>query len=411
MNKPELLAPAGTFEKAKIAFLYGADAVYAGTNKLSLRTRTSMEFDDLINTVKLAHSLNKKVYVAMNIYARDDEFELIKEEAGYLEKIGVDGIIVSNGGVLEVVKEYAPNTEIHISTQANVTDLNTCNFWYKNGASRVILARELSKDEIKYITKNKPNGLTIEMFVHGAICYSYSGRCYMSDYMAGRSANHGDCAQPCRWAYNLYAEEINKPGEMMPVEYDEKGTYIFSSKDLCLIKDIPTLFDIGVDSLKIEGRLKTEFYVANIVHAYRHAIDDYAKDPENWNPEKYFNEVDKARTRETSTFYFNEKYNPKVQDYSGKQYNPNYEFAGIVLDTDINGISTIEIRNKLSVGDNLEIMLPETLEPKSMTIEKLYDSETGKEIDTVNPGVKEQKVKVKLPVEVKVGYIIRKYKN
>ena len=411
MNKPELLAPAGTFEKAKIAFLYGADAVYAGTNKLSLRTRTSMEFDDLINTVKLAHSLNKKVYVAMNIYARDDEFELIKEEAGYLEKIGVDGIIVSNGGVLEVVKEYAPNTEIHISTQANVTDLNTCNFWYKNGASRVILARELSKDEIKYITKNKPNGLTIEMFVHGAICYSYSGRCYMSDYMAGRSANHGDCAQPCRWAYNLYAEEINKPGEMMPVEYDEQGTYIFSSKDLCLIKDIPTLFDIGVDSLKIEGRLKTEFYVANIVHAYRHAIDDYANDPENWNPEKYFNEVDKARTRETSTFYFNEKYNPKVQDYSGKQYNPNYEFAGIVLDTDINGISTIEIRNKLSVGDNLEIMLPETLEPKSMTIEKLYDSETGKEIDTVNPGVKEQKVKVKLPVEVKAGYIIRKYKN
>ncbi len=411
MNKPELLAPAGTFEKAKIAFLYGADAVYAGTNKLSLRTRTSMEFDDLINTVKLAHSLNKKVYVAMNIYARDDEFELIKEEAGYLEKIGVDGIIVSNGGVLEVVKEYAPNTEIHISTQANVTDLNTCNFWYKNGASRVILARELSKDEIKYITKNKPNGLTIEMFVHGAICYSYSGRCYMSDYMAGRSANHGDCAQPCRWAYNLYAEEINKPGEMMPVEYDEQGTYIFSSKDLCLIKDIPTLFDIGVDSLKIEGRLKTEFYVANIVHAYRHAIDDYANDPENWNPEKYFNEVDKARTRETSTFYFNEKYNPKVQDYSGKQYNPNYEFAGIVLDTDINGISTIEIRNKLSVGDNLEIMLPETLEPTSMNIEKLYDSETGKEIDTVNPGVKEQKVKVKLPVEVKVGYIIRKYKN
>ena len=240
MKKPELLAPAGTFEKAKVAFMYGADAVYAGTSKLSLRTRTEMQFDDLLETVKYAHSLNKKVYVAMNIYARDEEYDLIIKEAKHLDEIGVDGIIVADGGIVEIVKEYAPNTEIHISTQANVVSLHTCNFWYKNGASRIILARELSKDEIKYITENKPNGLDIEMFVHGAICYSYSGRCYLSDYMAGRSANHGDCAQPCRWSYNLYAEEKNNPGEMMPVETDEKGTYIFSSKDMCLIKDIPT---------------------------------------------------------------------------------------------------------------------------------------------------------------------------
>ena len=232
MKKPELLAPAGTFEKAKVAFMYGADAVYAGTSKLSLRTRTEMQFDDLLETVKYAHSLNKKVYVAMNIYARDEEYDLIIKEAKHLDEIGVDGIIVADGGIVEIVKEYAPNTEIHISTQANVVSLHTCNFWYKNGASRIILARELSKDEIKYITENKPNGLDIEMFVHGAICYSYSGRCYLSDYMAGRSANHGDCAQPCRWSYNLYAEERNNPGEMMPVETDEKGTYIFSSKDM-----------------------------------------------------------------------------------------------------------------------------------------------------------------------------------
>lgn len=215
MKKPELLAPAGTFEKAKVAFMYGADAVYAGTSKLSLRTRTEMQFDDLLETVKYAHSLNKKVYVAMNIYARDEEYDLIIKEAKHLDEIGVDGIIVADGGIVEIVKEYAPNTEIHISTQANVVSLHTCNFWYKNGASRIILARELSKDEIKYITENKPNGLDIEMFVHGAICYSYSGRCYLSDYMAGRSANHGDCAQPCRWSYNLYAEEKNNPGEML----------------------------------------------------------------------------------------------------------------------------------------------------------------------------------------------------
>ena len=410
MIKPELLAPAGTFEKAKVAFMYGADAVYAGTSKLSLRTRTEMEFDDLVETVKLAHSLNKKVYVAMNIYARDSEYEQIVKEAKHLDEIGVDGIIVSDGGIVEILKEYAPNTEIHISTQANVTSLHTCNFWYKNGASRIILARELSKDEIKHITENKPNGLEIEMFVHGAICYSYSGRCYLSDYMAGRSANHGDCAQPCRWSYNLYAEEKNNPGNMMPVETDEKGTYIFSSKDMCLIKSIPELFDIGIDSLKIEGRLKTEYYLATVVNAYRHAIDDYFENQENWDSQKYMNELEKAKTRGLTEFYFNDKENKDIQDYEGKQINPNFEFGGVVVSTGIEGITTIEIRNKLSVGDKLEIMVPEKLEPYTFNIEKLYDVETGEEIDTVNPGVKEQKVKMKLPVDVKPGYIIRRVK-
>lgn len=410
MKKPELLAPAGTFEKAKVAFMYGADAVYAGTSKLSLRTRTEMQFDDLLNTVKLAHSLNKKVYVAMNVYARDEEYDLIIQEAKHLDEIGVDGIIVADGGIVEIVKEYAPNTEVHISTQANVVSLHTCNFWYKNGASRIILARELNKDEIKYITENKPNGLDIEMFVHGAICYSYSGRCYLSDYMAGRSANHGDCAQPCRWSYNLYAEEKNNPGEMMPVETDEKGTYIFSSKDMCLIKDIPSIFELGVDSLKIEGRLKTEYYLATVVNAYRHAIDDYYEHPEEWDYEKYMNELAKAKTRGLTDFYFNDKFNKDVQDYDGKQINPNFEFGGVVVSVGINGIATVEIRNKLSVGDKLEVMIPEKLEPFTFEIDKLYDIEIGEEIATVNPGVKEQKVKFKIPVDVKPGVIIRRVK-
>jgi putative protease len=410
MKIPELLAPAGTFEKAKVAFMYGADAVYAGTSKLSLRTRTQMEFDDLINTVKLAHSLNKKVYVAMNIYARDNEYDLIKEQAKYLDSIGVDGIIIADGGVVDIVKEYAPNTEIHISTQANVVSLSTCNFWYKNGANRIILARELSKDEIKYITDNKPTGLDIEMFIHGAVCYSYSGRCYMSDYMAGRSANHGDCAQPCRWAYNVYVEEIAKPGQYMPVEYDEKGTYIFSSKDLCLLKEIPTIFNLGVDSLKIEGRLKTEYYLASVVNAYRHAIDDYVQNPEKWDYKKYLMELDKVRTRGQTDFYFNNKYNPDIQDYDGKQINPEYEFGGIVISTDTSGITTIEIRNKLSVGEELEVLIPNKLEPYKFKIEKLYDVETDAEIETVNPGVKEQKVKLKIPIEVNTDYIIRRLK-
>ena len=410
MNKPELLAPAGTYEKAKVAFMYGADAVYAGTSKLSLRTRTEMQFDDLLNTVKLARTLNKKVYVAMNIYARDDEYELIKEEAKHLDEIGVDGIIVADGGIVDIVKEYAPNTEVHISTQANVVSLHSCNFWHKNGAKRVILARELSKDEIKHITEHKPTGLDIEMFVHGAICYSYSGRCYMSDYMAGRSANCGDCAQPCRWSYNLYVEEKNKPGEFLPIDYDEKGTYIFSSKDMCLLKDIPTIFDLGVDSLKIEGRLKTEYYLATVVNAYRHAIDDYYNNPNDWNYEKYMFELEKAKTRGITDFYFNEKYNKDIQDYDGKQINPNYEFAGIVVSVGVNDIATVEIRNKLSVGDKLEVMIPNVLKPYEMVIEKLYDYETGEEIDSISPGVKGQKVFMKLPIKCEEGWILRRKK-
>ena len=403
MNKPELLAPAGTFEKAKVAFMYGADAVYAGTSKLSLRTRTEMQFDDLINTVKLAHSLNKKVYVAMNIYARDDEYELIKEEAKHLDEIGVDGIIIP--------KDRSVDVNSTVSTQANVVSLHSCNFWYKNGAKRVILARELNKDEIKHITEHKPNGLDIEMFVHGAICYSYSGRCYMSDYMAGRSANCGDCAQPCRWSYNLYVEEKNTPGEFLPIDYDENGTYIFSSKDMCLLKDIPTIFDLGVDSLKIEGRLKTEYYLATVVNAYRHAIDDYYNNPADWNFEKYMVELEKAKTRGITDFYFNGKYNKDIQDYDGKQINPDYEFAGVVVSVGVNDIATVEIRNKLSVGDKLEVMIPNVLKPYEMTIEKLYDYETGEDIETVNPGVKEQKVKFKIGTDVKSGYIIRRVKN
>ncbi len=221
---------------------------------------------------------------------------------------------------------------------------------------------------------------------------------------------NGDCAQPCRWSYNLYVEEKNTPGEFLPIDYDEKGTYIFSSKDMCLIKVIPTLFDINVDSLKIEGRLKTEYYLATVVNAYRHAIDDYYESPNNWNYESYMFELEKAKTRGITDFYFNEKYNKDIQDYDGKQINPNYEFGGIVVSTGIDGISTVEIKNKLSVGDKLEIMIPNVLKPYEMNIENLYDVETGEEIDTVNPGVKEQKVKFKIPTEVKPGYIIRRVK-
>ena len=232
MKEVELLAPAGSFEKSKIAFLYGADAVYAGTSSLSVRTRAEMKDDDLVKTIKYAHSIGKKVYTAINIFAWDTNYEEIKKQLKILEELKVDAIIVADGGVVEIIKKEAPNIPIHISTQANIVSGHTANFWYKNGAKRVILGRELHKNQIKEIINTTPQELETEIFIHGAICFGYSGRCFLSDFLAGRSANLGDCAQSCRWAYNVYVEEHNKPGNLMPIEHDEKGTYIFSSKDL-----------------------------------------------------------------------------------------------------------------------------------------------------------------------------------
>ena len=408
--KTELLAPAGSFEKAKIAFMYGADAVYCGTPKLSLRSRSEVSDDDLYKTVEYAHSIGKKVYAAINIYAWDEAYDDVKAQAKILNDIKVDGILVSDGGVLEAVKEAAPDTDIHISTQANTISWHACNFWYKNGARRIVLGRELNKEQLKDIMANKPEDLEIEMFGHGALCFAYSGRCFLSEFLAGRSGNLGDCAQSCRWAYNIYVEETNNPGNLMPVETDEKGTYIFSSKDLCLVAEIPEIVNMGIDSLKIEGRLKTEYYLATVVNAYRAALDDYEKDPEHYNPEKYLKELEKTKTRGLTTFYFNDRNNKDFQDYSGRQYNANYEFGGKVIKKLEDGRTLIEIRNKLSLGDTLELLIPVKIEPLTFKIDKLWNDETGEEIDTVNPGKAEQKVILNIPYDAEEGWILRRQK-
>ena len=409
MKKPELLAPAGSFEKAKTAFLYGADAVYAGTSSLSLRTRAEMEDSDLANTIKYAHSIGKKVYTAINIYAWDENYEEIAKQARMLEELKVDAIIVADGGVVEILKKEAPSIPLHISTQANIVSSHTANFWYNNGAERVILGRELNKNQIKKIINGTPKELETEIFVHGAICFGYSGRCFLSDFLAGRSANLGDCAQSCRWVYNVYVEEHNNPGNLMPVEHDNKGTYIFSSKDLCLIKEIPEIIEMGVDSLKIEGRLKTEYYLASVVNAYRNAIDDYIKEPENYNYNKYLKELEKTKTRGLTTFYFNDRNNKDFQEYEGKQYNPNYEFGAKVIDNSNEKI-IVEIKNKLSVGDTLEIIIPSSIMPYEFKIEKLWDTETDEEIQCVNPGKAGQSVKLNIPIKVENGWILRRKK-
>ena len=406
----ELLAPAGSFEKAKIAFLYGADAVYCGTSSLSLRTRADMKDGDLEKTIKYAHEIGKKVYVTLNIFAWDEKYKEIIDMAKRLEVLKPDGIIASDVGVIENLKKYAPSVPINVSTQANIISLEDCKLWHKYGAKRVIMAREMNKEQLKYIMENKPKDLEVEIFIHGAICFAFSGRCFLSDFLACRSANLGDCAQSCRWSYNLYAEEKNNPGEFMPIETNEYGTSIFSSKDLCLIKELPEIIDMGIDSVKIEGRLKTEYYLASVINAYRNAIDDYKKDPKNYDYEKYLKELEKVKTRGLTTFYFNDRNNKDIQEYSGRQYNENYEFGGKVVEYNENKV-VLEIKNKLKVGDKMEILVPYKLEPVEFTIENLWDYEEGKEIDSISPGVKGQKVLIKLPIECKKDWIIRRKKD
>lgn len=420
MKKVELLAPAGSLEKAKIAFMYGADAVYAGTSKLSLRTRASIDNDSLEETIKYAHSIGKKVYVALNIYAYDDDYSEIEEQVKRLDKIGADAIIASDVGVIDTIKKLAPNMEIHISTQANTLSLHAAKFWEKIGAKRVILSRELTKENIEYITKNKPKDLEIEMFIHGAICYAYSGRCYLSSYLAGRSANHGDCAQPCRWGYNITASEVNNPDSKINLDYDEKGTYLFSSKDMCLIAKIPEIIEMGVESLKIEGRLKTEYYLATVIRAYRKAIDEYYELKEqgkqyDFDATKYLKELEKVKTRGLSEFYFSNNNNQDIHDLDGKSENMEYEYGAKVIQKDEvrnnENVYIVEIKNKLSIDDKLDVLFPNTLETKEFKITKLYDIQTNQSIPTINPGKKGQLVKIYIPFDdIKEGTIIRRKK-
>ena len=361
MKKIELLAPAGSFEKAKTAFKYGADAVYCGTSSLSLRTRADMDNNDLIKTIEYAHSIGKRVHVTLNIFAWDDKYEEIIEMAKILNKVKPDAIIAADGGVIETLKQYAPNVPIHVSTQANIVSLRDANFWYKNGAERVIMAREINKEQLKYIMENKPKDLEVEMFGHGSICFAFSGRCFLSDFMCGRSANLGDCAQSCRWSYNLYAEEKNNPGQFYPIEESENGTSIFSSRDLCLIKELPEIIDMGVDSLKIEGRLKTEYYIASVINVYRNAIDDYMKDPKLYeaNMEWYKEEIGKCTYREFTTGFYFGKPGSDAQIYNSNTYVKNYTYLGTVEEADGKGRCRIEQKNKFSVGETIEIMKPD----------------------------------------------------
>lgn len=356
-EKIELLAPAGDLEKLKFALHYGADAVYIGGQTFGLRASAkNFSFEEMQAGVAYAHARGKKIYLTLNIIPHNED--LVELEA-YLEEIGkipFDALILSDPGTLMMVKEKLPHYEIHLSTQANNTNFMSAKFWHAQGVSRVILARELSFKEISETIANAPEDLEFEAFIHGAMCISYSGRCLLSNYMADRDANRGDCAQACRWKYRLVEEK--RPNEYYPVVETDQGTFFFNSKDLCMIGYIPELIQSGLVSLKIEGRMKSVYYVANIVRVYRRAIDRYYADPQNYvfDPED-LKEIQKASHREFTTGFFFQKPDQKDQLYHNSSYVRGYDFLGVVLDYDPETqMATLEQRNRMLLGEEVEVM-------------------------------------------------------
>jgi putative protease len=405
MKKPELLAPAGDFEKMKTAFRFGADAVYLGGERFGLRV-ASKNFGDeeLEKAVHYAHEQGKKIHVTLNTIAHNEDLEGLTDYVRTLERLGIDAVIVADPGIFSIVRDTAPSLKIHISTQASTTNYASVNYWHKQGASRAVLARELSLKEIREIRRKIPREMELEIFVHGAMCISYSGRCLLSNYMTGRDANRGDCAQACRWSYGIVEEK--RPGEYFPVEEDARGTTILNSKDLCLLGRIPELMEAGIDSFKIEGRVKSQYYVATAVHAYRQAIDAYAAG--RWSEElaaELQAEVEKASHRDFTTGFLDGLPGEKGQRYSDSGYLRTYEFVGLVLDyNEETGTMVVEQRNRIRRGDELELF---GKDPgfRSFVVEKMRD-ETGEDIDVAPRAQQVLYIPVDFPVEA--GDMIRK---
>ena len=356
----ELLIPASSLEVLKVAVMFGADAVYIGGEAFGLRAKAkNFSLEEMKEGVEFAHAHDVKVYVTANILAHNKDLDGAREYFEELKQVGMDALIISDPGMFTIAKEVLPDVDIHISTQANNTNYATFNFWYKMGARRVVTARELSLEEIKTIRKNIPDDLEIETFIHGAMCISYSGRCLLSSFMAGRDANQGACTHPCRWKYSVV--EDSRPGEYMPVYENERGTFIFNSKDLCMIEHIPELVEAGIDSFKIEGRMKTALYVATVARTYRLAIDDYLRDPEYYRSRIpfYKSEISKCTYRQYTTGFFFGKPDKDTQIYDSNTYEHEYTYLGIVGDCNGDGLYSVEQRNKFSVGETIEVMKPD----------------------------------------------------
>ena len=405
MKKPELLAPGGSLEKLKTAIDYGADAVYIGGEAFSLRVAAeNFSKEDMREGIKYAHDRGKKVYLTANILPHNDDIEEFEDFITEIKDYGFDAVLIADLGLFDMMQEFAPEIPIHVSTQANNVNYRSAIKWHKMGATRVVLAREMSFREIAEFQQKIPEDLELEAFIHGAMCISYSGRCLLSNYMTGRDSNMGACAHPCRWNYKLVEE--TRPGEYMDVMENERGTFIFNSKDLCTIRHIPELVQSGIASLKIEGRVKTSYYVATVVGAYRREIDRYFADPENYVfNEAEYEELCKVSHRPYTTGFYFGKPDENSQVYTSSSYIRDYDLVGIVQSYDAEtGIATISQRNRFFKGDEIEIIQP--MKPFfTQTVDSMTD-ENGNEIDVANHA--EQIVHFKTIQPVCEGAMIRK---
>ena len=404
-EKPELLMPASSLEVLKVAVHYGADAVYIGGEMFGLRAKAkNFSREEMKEGIDFVHAHGKRIYITANITAHNEDLEGVRKYFQELKEMGPDALIISDPGVFSIAREVCPEIEAHISTQANNVNYATYLFWHKLGATRVVSARELSIAEIREIREHIPDGLEIETFVHGAMCISYSGRCLLSNYFTGRDANLGACTHPCRWKY--YIMEENRPGEYLPVEENERGTYIFNSKDLCMIEHIPDIVHAGIDSMKVEGRMKTALYVAVVARTYREALDDYFTDPALYESKipHYLEEISKCTYRQYTTGFFYGKPTHEDQVYDSNTYVTEYTYLGLIGE-ERDGMYSLEQRNKFSVGEQIEVMHPDgrtdKVEVKSMT------DEEGNAIESC-PHPK-QKIYVDLGVSLEPFDVLRRH--
>lgn len=359
-SKPELLIPAANIEVLKTAVRYGADAVYIGGDAYGLRAKAdNFSHDEMKEGIEYAHANGVKVHVTVNILAHNYDIEGVKVYLSELKELAPDALIIADPGIFALAREICPDIDIHISTQANNTNYETFMFWHKLGAKRVVCARELSLTEIKDIRSHIPDDMEIESFIHGSMCISYSGRCLLSNFLTGRDANHGACTHPCRWKYAVVEE--TRPGEYFPVFENDRGTYIFNSKDLCMIEHIPELIDAGIDSFKIEGRMKTALYVATVARIYRRAIDDLFEDPEKYraNLEWYRREITACTHRQYTTGFYFGKPTSETQIYDDSTYINEYTYLGTIEEITADGYAVFEQKNKFSVKDEIEVIRPD----------------------------------------------------
>ena len=405
MKKPELMIPASSLEVLKTAVTFGADAVYIGGEVFSLRAKSkNFSMDDMREGIAFAHAHGTKVYVTANILAHNGDLNGIEAYFHELKEIGPDALIISDPGVFQIAKEICPEIDVHISTQANNTNYRTYRFWHTLGARRVVSARELSIEEIKELRANIPDDLEIETFIHGAMCISYSGRCLLSSYFTGRDANQGACTHPCRWKYAIMEE--TRPGEYLPVYENERGTYIFNSKDLCMIEHIPEMVDAGIDSFKIEGRMKTALYVAVVTRTYRQAIDDYFTDPALYHSrmDYYKDEIAKCTYRQFTTGFFFGKPDHDTQIYDSNTYIKAYTYLGLIGENRGDGYYALEQRNKFSVGEEIEIMKPDGTD-LTVVVRGMTDKEGQPMESCPHP---KQKIYVDLGVELSPFDLLRR---